>query len=283
MPGIKIETKGIRSMRKVPVLAQLSILGLLSLALVPFTFADSVTVKASDDIYAAGSQSGLAAINVSGATSYTFSATTSSDLLGGLVTMNFGGGGYQCFGCSTGNGTDLNDADGLTPAFYASHTYGPNATSSNKGTQFISGITAPGVGYLVGVFIAADGPSGTLPTAYDFTSGSLGTNFLTLSPALDQVFFIGDGWTGDGGLGSVQQTFYVPGGAGDGATKLYLGISDACGYQGDPGCYYDNVGTYNVNAMPGDATEGPEPSSLLLFGTGILGMVGMLRRRILTR
>jgi hypothetical protein len=51
---------------------------------------------------------------------------------------------------------------------------------------------------------------------------------------------IGDGLTGDG-TGMVQ-TFFVP----QGASQLYLGISDAGFYNGPPGAYGDNAGAYSV-------------------------------------
>jgi hypothetical protein len=253
-------------MRIVPVLAQLSILGMLSIALAPCAHADS-TVNATDDIYAVGSQSGYAdnsyggstgyaptgiAIG-SGVTSYNFSATVSS----GTFTINNG----------NGSATVYNDPDGLG--------IGAAPTSSNTGLDSISGITAPGQGYLVGVFIGAGGPSGQAPSPLDFVN----TSFSTLSPLLDQVFFIGDGLTGD--RSGSEQTFYVP----TGATELYLGISDALDYSGTPGAYGDNLGTYDVVVTPLDEgpSTTPEPSSLLLLGTGILGMAGMLRRKILAR
>ena len=107
----------------------------------------------------------------------------------------------------------------------------------------------PGVGALVGVFETATGPtSGTPPATLDFTV--IGTNFASLSPALNQVFFIGDGLTGDGS-GSVQQ-FMVP----LGATRLYLGCADAGNYNGSPGAYSDNSGTFTVSFQVSSTATG---------------------------
>jgi hypothetical protein len=54
------------------------------------------------------------------------------------------------------------------------------------------------------------------------------------------VFFIGDGLTGTG-KGNVQK-FAVP----RGATRLFLGIADGGSFGGPPGCYGDNLGTFQV-------------------------------------
>lgn len=223
----------------------------------------STTTDANAVIYAAGSQSSLASsvsgsvpnfITIGGSTYLTFSAT-------GTITIN---GGTQ------------NDADGVGAA---------TSSSFESGYGSISGMTAPDAGYLVGVFLAAGGPTGPAPGALDYTSGSPTTSDSSYSPLLDQVFFIGDGLTLDGS-GSTQ-IFYVP----TGATVLYLGISDACGYNGAPGCYGDNSGSFAVSYSdvtvgtapppppppPGDT---PEPSSLALLGTGILGAAGVLRKKL---
>jgi hypothetical protein len=91
---------------------------------------------------------------------------------------------------------------------------------------------------LVGVFLSDDTPSEPAPAAIDFSAISVGRNFLTISPSLRQVFFIGDGRTD----GHFVQTFIAP----PGATRLYLGFADAQDFRGDPGEYSDNKGSLRV-------------------------------------
>jgi hypothetical protein len=107
-----------------------------------------------------------------------------------------------------------------------------------------------------------------------------GTSFTSLSPLLDQTFYIGDGLTSNG-TGSLQ-AFNIPTGAAD----LYLGISDAGGYNGAPGAYGDNLGSYSVVYDIAGAsttpTGAPEPGSLGLFGTAVLS-AGFLIRKMYAR
>jgi hypothetical protein len=139
------------------------------------------------------------------------------------------------------NGTGHNDADGpiVSGGYYGPTINGTTGYSVAGDYGGISGITMPGAGALVGVFASADAPTGAPPASLDFTS--IGTAFTNLSPALYQTFFIGDGQTGDGS-GAVQ-LFFVPAGA----SRLFLGISDAPGFYGSPGAYDDNFGTYIVS------------------------------------
>ncbi len=112
--------------------------------------------------------------------------------------------------CITLNGGgNYNDADGIGSAS------GMNMLADES----ISGIQTPNAGSVAGVFESGP-PTGDAPPTLDFNS--IGTDFPSLSPLLQQVFFIGDGLTGDG-TGSVQ-VFDVP----SGAKSLYLGIPDAC-------------------------------------------------------
>jgi len=187
----------------------------------------TATVQSTGSIYATGAGSTAPTMITlpSGATSVVFNSVTGSITTGCASSEG-------CIILNHGTGDNPNDPDGVGAV---------PATSSNTGTSSISGMTAPGAGYLVGLFVPAGGPAGAAPAALNFTSTGLGIAFTSLSPLLDQVFFIGDGLTGNG-TGTLQ-TFIVPAGA----TQLWLGISDAPGYVGAPGAYGDNLGTYTVN------------------------------------
>jgi hypothetical protein len=122
-------------------------------------------------------------------------------------------------------GNNYNDADGV----------GVGVSANVLSDESISGIQAPTLGFVTGVFESGP-PEGDAPATLDFNT--IGTDFPSLSPTLQQLFFIGDGLTGDGS-GNVQ-VFYVP----NGSKTLYLGITDACNGSGLPSCYEDNTGDF---------------------------------------
>jgi hypothetical protein len=129
-------------------------------------------------------------------------------------------------------------------------------------------------GALVGVFLDNSIPGGSPPLILDFTGGGLGTEFLSLTPALGQVFFIGNGVTS----GNVFQEFVAPAGA----TRVFLGIPDGFGFVGAPGAYDDNDGAYRVrigiNETP---TPVAEPSTLVLLSVGLAAFEAVRKRRLL--
>ena len=107
-------------------------------------------------------------------------------------------------------------------------------------TGSISGlIDSASLFYMTGVFLDGPQPSpaSTPPTTLNFTDDH---SFASLSPELDQVFYVGDGLTGTG-TGDVQY-FQVP----SGATDLYLGFVDGSAFDGPPGTYSDNSGSLSA-------------------------------------
>ena len=109
---------------------------------------------------------------------------------------------------------------------------------------------------LIGVFLDSQLPT-TSPAPSDLNFEVSTRDFLTLSPELKQVFFIGDGRTSF----SVIQKFYVP----NGATRLFLGTADGSGW-------YNNGGGFNTNITSYSQAAVPEPTSMAIFGLGALGM-----------
>lgn len=125
----------------------------------------------------------------------------------------------------------------------------------------ISSLVAP-IDSLIGVFLGSSQPDlSPAPGTLNFgTSGSL--DFASLSPELQQAFYIGDGLRNDG---VTVQTFIVPAGA----TRLYLGTMDGFGW-------YNNVGEFTVTTEKCSAA--PEPATLLLLGLGLLGIIPLKKR-----
>jgi hypothetical protein len=132
--------------------------------------------------------------------------------------------------------------------------YGPDGTATTTCNQragrhinpigpFSGYTTTDFTGALVGMFLADTFPTSRSPTlqfyATNSSQGGTQTNFPSLSPALGQVFFIGDGLTGTGT--GAAQSFNVP----PTATHLYLGYVDSCDGR-VPGCYGDNLGSVNI-------------------------------------
>jgi hypothetical protein len=137
----------------------------------------------------------------------------------GAITLNSGNGYNDADGVASGSGY---------PSSSFAYAYGG-----------ISGIQIPGAGALIGVFETASGPTDSAPATLDFTS--LGIHFTSLAPVMNQTFFLGDGLQNDGS--GLRQQFCVP----TGATRLFLGISDAGNFGGSPGGYGDNSGNFTAS------------------------------------
>jgi hypothetical protein len=116
---------------------------------------------------------------------------------------------------------------------------------------------------LIGVFIGSGVSSGLAPTQRND-----GLAFTSISPQLNQIFWIGDGLTGTGS-GSVQQ-FTAP----VGATRLFLGTADGVEWS-------NNIGVITLTVNEGTPSAVPLPAALPLFATGLgaLGLLGWPRKK----
>jgi len=116
--------------------------------------------------------------------------------------------------------------------------------------------------FLAGVFLTDRSPAAQAPPSLDFSSTAIGRSFTTLSPLLQQTFYIGDGLTGQGS-GSTQ-SFLVP----DDATRLFLGILDGAYFVGGPDYYDNNVGSFAVQGT----VAVPEPATWVALVTGAVAV-----------
>ena len=167
----------------------------------------------------------------------------------------------------------INFFNGLGPPYFGPSGNGLSGSNLSP-LGGISGYIGP-QGALAGVFLSDAIPNGAPPLTLNFSlPGS--TDFLSISPALGQIFYIGDGVTS----GNVLQQFIAPAGA----TRLFFAIPDGFNFVGEPGAYDDNDGAYQirvgVNEIPTLAV--PEPASLALWGLGTLGcaVAGYRRRKL---
>ena len=155
---------------------------LTSVALIaaPLNAQTTLTVPGNANIYGAGHATppmpgGGGAGTLPPTVTFTagsFSVLTFSSVTG-AVTLN------------VGSGDTPNDADGFGAA---------SSDSNTTAFDGISGISGPFAGWLVGIFETNNEPSDPAPASLDFNS--IGANFTMLSPAINELFFIGDGLSG---------------------------------------------------------------------------------------
>jgi len=124
---------------------------------------------------------------------------------------------------SVGHPGDVSGPDGASGA----------VTSRNIGANNgMSDLKSP-ICALIGVFLGPGQPNlNPVPSTLDFSTGA-SQDYVTLSPALQQVFFMGDGLTS----GSVPQTIIAPAGA----TRLFLGVMDGYGWANNSGDFRVNL------------------------------------------
>ncbi|MDZ7829559.1 MAG: PEP-CTERM sorting domain-containing protein [Halofilum sp. (in: g-proteobacteria)] len=175
----------------------------------------------------------------------------------------------------------LDPADGGISFFngFGGTIFGPEGNGvpgSSSITSFggISGYLGT-QGALVGLFLDNSIPDGAAPATMDFTASGFGVDFASLDPGLGQVFYIGNGVNSGGDF----QEFNAP----LGASRFFIGITDAFGFNGAPGAFDDNDGSYRIrlgiNEDPRNPpTAVPEPPTLALLALALLLMLSLRSR-----
>ena len=182
------------------------------------------------------------------------------------VLFQFAAGGANVF---TFNASGLTNCCGGTPntppdgIFAQTSIVGANGLSNAVGNTQLP---------LLGAFTTDTDPFGSTPPAalpWD------ANNPASLSPLLQQVFYIGDGRTGyQDATGSLLE-FAAPANA----TRLYLGLADAFGFNGLTAAYADNTGSYAVTvSLAPSAVPEPQTYAMIFAGLALLGFAG--RRRL---
>jgi hypothetical protein len=204
-----------------------------------------------------------------------------------------------------GTTTFYNDGgiDGNTNGFYISGPNNPNPAGSFQDISdgFISAASGSPNTLSFGEWVL----TGSTPTSISYELGSsafgtdLGSGTVTQNSG-NSVFLFTNGF----GFGVYDVTISVTSGAMTAGNEYWLSLSNAADSQGtnsgawdipnyptggpatcnfrQSGTNFGNCGTggesFTLSGTGGTTT--PEPSSIMLFGSGILGLAGVLRRKL---
>lgn len=193
------------------------------------------------------------------AQNYTYSVISPST---GTVLANFGGGTTALVTSVATTAPALGDGFvGLTPFFnYNRNNDATGGTVDNAQTNLTVQAFRNGV---------AATNTQTLIYSNDLTSVTVGSGGVTLSDFSANFF-------------SAQFVFNFAAGGGFGSSTLTLGnfgFSNSTGIQGTTGSTDGVVGFNSITVDPPRQTAAPEPGSLALAATGLMGAMGMVIRR----
>ncbi|MDX2038290.1 MAG: PEP-CTERM sorting domain-containing protein [Isosphaeraceae bacterium] len=221
-----------------------TLLALASVFLVQATARAGVVVDVSgqDSVYLAGMPNGttLPAGDIA-------PAQSPAEVLG----LDIAGGGSVTF--AAGGSASYNSGNFSGPEGLAVFPFERGAANGISGYGMLANA-------LIGVFLGPNRPDVLPnPAALDFR-GAAARDYLELAPVLQQVFFIGDGFTS----GGVAQKVVIP----TGATRLFLGLADGIEWNNNGGSFRVTV---DLTPIPPSAVV-PEPATLASAALGLLGL-----------
>lgn len=164
-----------------------------------------------------------------------------------------------------------------TISWYYASVFGGNDTILGGNYSFYWGYSAVGLGLSDNLASNYNGPANFLGTASVPSGGFVYGPVLTLTG----VNFTYDPSQGDLILEIVVDSQdNVPNGSGNGFNEAdYTGTDTTRAYcLTNAGCFGADLGALVTTFNVGSAT--PEPGTLVMFGSGIIGLAGMLRRKI---
>jgi hypothetical protein len=214
----------------------------MSLSMGAAAQAATVYVPATGDIFLATQTAGTSITGYFGTDTTPANAPVQLSVMSG-ATLTFSASGSASVDDTSFTGPDggvYADESGFSPA-PASGTY------KGPANALIGVFEGPGV-------TAVDGG----PASLDYTQAA-NTALASQSPALNQIFFIGDGLTGTG-TGSVQD-FVAP----TGATSVYIAVADSYGAS------TGNGGGFQVSFTGATAVPEPAAWAMMILGLGLSG------------
>lgn len=136
---------------------------------------------------------------------------------------------------SNANETNTNTADG-DPNYLVANGVAPAGATPTTNTNGMSNVRAP-IGAVMAVFLTDKVPtSGSTPANLDFGTASA-RDYVSISPNLKQVFFIGDGKRASG----ETQSIIVP----KDAKRMFVGMMDAWQWNDNSGNFKTKLYTRN--------------------------------------